>query len=197
MEEAKKKVTGGSRTRSIAFVGLSIAIMAVSAWVTIPLGPIPFTLQMFALAFAILVLTPRQCIAAVAGYLALGAIGVPVFSGMRGGIGVLAGPTGGYLWGYLLGAAAALVVLMVLRSRFPQSAKRDSGVKGLVVDVVACLMFVAVAYVCGWAQYMAVAGVGPVASFMTTVAPFVVVDVIKVVAAAICARAVRAAVPQR
>lgn len=197
MEEAKKKVVGGSRTRSIAFVGLSIAIMAVSAWVTIPLGPIPFTLQMFALAFAILVLTPRQCIAAVAGYLALGAIGVPVFSGMRGGIGVLAGPTGGYLWGYLLGAACALLVLMALRARFPKLAERSAGVKGLVVDVLACLVFVAVAYVCGWSQYMAVAGVGPVASFMTTVAPFVVVDVIKVVAAAVCARAVRAALPQR
>lgn len=196
MDQAKKKVSGGSHTRSIAFVGLSIAIMAVSAWVTVPLGAIPLTLQMFAFSFAILVLTPKQCIAAVAGYLALGAVGVPVFSGMRGGIGVLAGTTGGYLWGYLLGAAAAILVISVLRSRLHISeSKMDT--KSLVVDVVGCLAFVAVAYVCGWAQYMAVAGVGPVASFAATVAPFIVIDFVKVVAAAICARAVRAALPKR
>ena len=88
------RVAGSSRTRSIAFVGLTIAVMAVSAWVTIPLGPVPFTLQMFAMAFAVVVLTPREAIAAIAGYLALGAVGVPVFSGMRGGIGVLAGRYG-------------------------------------------------------------------------------------------------------
>lgn len=196
MEQAKNKVGEASRTRSIAFVGLTIAIMAVSAWVTIPLGPIPITLQMFAFAFAILALTPSQCIAAVAGYLAIGALGVPVFSGMRGGIGVLAGPTGGYLWGYLLGAAAALIVLGALRKRlFPEG--KSTGAKGLAVDVGACLVFVAVAYVCGWAQFMVVAGVGPVASFVSTVAPFVVIDVVKVIAAAVCARAVRAAIPQR
>ena len=107
MEEVKARKGAAARTRSLAFVGLSIAIMAVSAWVTVPLGPVPFTLQMFALVFAIVVLTPRECIAAVTGYLLLGAVGLPVFSGMRGGIGVLAGPTGGFLWGYLLGAAAA------------------------------------------------------------------------------------------
>ena len=185
-----------SRTRSIAFTGLTIAIMAVSAWVTVPLGPVPFTLQIFAFAFAILVLQPKECLAAVIGYLILGAVGVPVFSGMRGGIGVLAGPTGGFLWGYLLGAAAALAVLIVLRRRFGTEEPR-SGAKGLAVDVVAALVFVAVSYVCGWVQYMAVAGVGPEAAFATTIAPFVIVDVVKTVAAALCARAVRVAVPRR
>lgn len=98
---------GDQRTRSVVFVGLTIAIMAVSAWVVVPLGPIPFTLQMFAITFAIVVLSPKEAIAAITGYLLLGAVGVPVFSGMRGGIGVLAGPTGGFLWGYLFGVAAA------------------------------------------------------------------------------------------
>lgn len=199
MQEARTRVRGrgsASRTRSIAFVGLSIAIMAVSAWVAIPFGPVLFTLQMFALAFAILVLTPKQCMAAIAGYLAIGAIGVPVFSGMRGGIGMLAGPTGGYLWGYLLGAVAALLVLRALRRRFGTEGTR-SGAKGLVVDVAATLVFVAVTYVCGWAQFMVVTGVGPEAAFVATVAPFAALDVVKMVAAAVCARAVRTAVPQR
>ena len=93
MESTKTRSEATQRTRSVVFVGLTIAIMAVSAWVVVPLGPIPFTLQMFAITFAIVVLSPKEAIAAITGYLLLGAVGVPVFSGMRGGIGVLAGPT--------------------------------------------------------------------------------------------------------
>lgn len=177
-----------SRTRSIAFTALSIAIMAVSAWVTVPIGPVPFTLQMFAVTFAILVLTPKQAICAIAGYLVLGAIGVPVFSGMRGGIGVLMGPTGGFLWGYLIGVSLAVGVLALFRSR---------GVDNFFVGVLCGLVFTAVAYVCGWFQYMFVAGVGPFDSFLVTVAPFIVVDIVKIVAATACARAVIRALPTR
>lgn len=198
-----------SRTRSIAFVGLTIAIMAVSAWVTVPLGPIPFTLQMFAVMFAIVVLKPQEAIAAIVGYLLLGAIGVPVFSGMRGGVGVLAGPTGGFLWGYLFGVAAAVLLLMVVRSRSarreaqadPASAAALTGMQKVLgflrvagVEIVAGILFTAISYLCGWAQYMAVAGVGPEAAFLACVAPFVVVDLIKIVAAVACARAVKAIV---
>lgn len=198
-----------SRTRSIAFVGLTIAIMVVSAWVTVPLGPIPFTLQMFAVTFAIVVLKPQEAIAAIVGYLLLGAIGVPVFSGMRGGVGVLAGPTGGFLWGYLFGVAAAVLLLMVVRSRSarreaqadPASAAALTGMQKVLgflrvagVEIVAGILFTAISYLCGWAQYMAVAGVGPEAAFLACVAPFVVVDLIKIVAAVACARAVKAIV---
>lgn len=198
-----------SRTRSIAFIGLTIAIMAVSAWVTVPLGPIPFTLQMFAVTFAIVVLKPQEAIAAIAGYLLLGAIGVPVFSGMRGGVGVLAGPTGGFLWGYLFGVAAAVLLLMVVRSRSarreaqadPASAAALTGMQKVLgflrvagIEIVAGILFTTISYLCGWAQYMAVAGVGPEAAFLACIAPFVVVDLIKIVAAVACARAVKAIV---
>lgn len=176
-----------SRTRSIAFVALTIAIMAVSAAISIPIGPVPFTLQMFAITFAIIVLTPKQALCAIAGYLALGAIGVPVFSGMRGGFGILLGPTGGFLWGYLAGVALAVGFLAFMRSR---------GIDNFATGVIAGMLFTLVAYVCGWAQYMAVANVGPAASFAVTVAPFVIVDIIKVVAATAVARAVIRAVPR-
>ena len=103
------------KTRSMAYVALCIAVMAVSAWVTVPIGPVPVTLQMFAFTFAIVVLSPKECIAATAGYLLLGAVGLPVFSGMQGGLAKLMGPTGGFLWGYLVGVAVACVLLAALR----------------------------------------------------------------------------------
>lgn len=197
---AAAKTRPGSRARSIAFVGLTIALMGVSAWVAIPFGPILLTLQMFALSFAILVLTPRQCMAAVAGYLVLGAIGLPMFSGMRGGIGMLLGPTGGYLWGYLLGAGAALLVRGALRraAGFGRGVNRAAlrGAKAFAVDLTACLVLVAISYVCGCFQYAAVVGVDLAASFVVTVVPFAIPDVLKSVAAVICARAVNRAVPR-
>ncbi len=185
MEKTGKQVKAltatDSRSRAVAFTALSIAIMAVSAWVTVPIGPVPFTLQMFAVTFAILVLAPKQAIGAIAGYLVLGAIGVPVFSGMRGGIGVLLGPTGGFLWGYLIGVTVAVGVLALFRRR---------GIDNFAVGVACGLVFTAIAYACGWLQYMFVANVGPVQSLLVTVAPFIVVDIVKIVAATAVARTV-------
>ena len=186
--QVKALTQTSSRSRAIAFTALSIAIMAVSAWITVPIGPVPFTLQMFAVTFAIIVLEPKQAIAAVAGYLALGAIGVPVFSGMRGGIGVLIGPTGGFLWGYFIGVSLAVGLLALLRRR---------GIDNFATCVAAGVVFTAVAYACGWAQYMAVANVGPLQSLAVTVAPFIVVDLVKIIAATAVARTVIRAVPTR
>ena len=192
MERVNKQVkplaATDSRSRSVAFTALSIAIIAVSAWITVPIGPVPFTLQMFAVTFAILVLAPKQAIGAIAGYLALGAIGVPVFSGMRGGIGVLMGPTGGFLWGYLIGVSVAVGVLSLFRSR---------GIENFGVCVLCGILFTAIAYTCGWFQYMFVASVGPLESFLVTVAPFIVVDLIKIIAATAVARIVMRTVPLR
>ena len=191
--KVKQGSMGASRTRSIAFVALTIALLGVSAWVSIPIGPVMLTLQMFAVMFAIMVLTPKQCMASIAGYLALGAIGLPMFSGMRGGIGMLMGPTGGYLWGFLLAAVVALLVREGLRR-----AIGEKGVSGpIVVDMVACLAFIIVTYVCGCFQYAAVVGVDLAAAFMVTIAPFAVPDLLKAVAAVLCARAVLRALPKR
>lgn len=184
-----KKAGTGSRTRSIAFVGLTIALMGVSAWVAIPFGPILLTLQMFAISFAILALKPGECMAAILGYLALGAIGLPMFSGMRGGIGMLLGPTGGYLWGYILGVGAALLVRKLLGG--------GTGARAFAVDLGACLVFIAVSYVCGCVQYAAVVGVDMAVAFATTIAPFAIPDILKAVAAVVCARAVTRALPGR
>ena len=203
MEEARRKVSHVSRTRSIAFVGLSIALLAVSAWISIPVGPVPFTLQTFVVVFAFLVLTPRECVAALTGYLALGAVGLPMFSSMRGGIGVLAGPTGGFLWGFLLGAAAAIVLRFALSSALQRrdSLKGGSGTgsakRAMAIDLAAGFLFLAVTYVCGWAQLMAVAAVGPEAAFFTAVGPFIPIDAVKLVAAVLCARAVSSSLPRR
>ena len=198
-----------SRTRSIAFIALSIAIMAVSAWIVVPFGPIPFTLQMFAVTFAVVVLSPAEAMGAITGYLVLGAIGVPVFSSMRGGIGVLMGPTGGFLWGYFFGVAAAVALLWAVRRARgdraftepkPDLTQVQGANKALVFlrnfgfEVLAGVIFTAIAYLCGWFQYQIVAGADPMQAFLVCIAPFIVVDFCKIVAAVLVAEAVRKAV---
>ena len=149
--------------------------------------------------FALLALTPRECLAAIAGYLALGAVGLPMFSGMRGGIGMLLGPTGGYLWGYMLAAAAALAVRAALRRALGGGASggRLAGRRAWAVDLAACLVFIVVTYTCGCVQYAAVVGVDLAAAFAVTIAPFAIPDLVKAVAAVACARAVTRAVGRR
>lgn len=176
------------RTRFVAFCGLSVALMAVSAWITVPFGPVPFTLQTFVMIFVLLALKPKQAIASVVIYLVMGAIGLPMFSSMRGGIGVLAGPTGGFIWGFLLGTLAAIGFLTIT-SKFGSVREK----RPIVLDICAAFMFELVIYVCGWAQLTLVANLSPAVAFATAVVPFIIIDVIKMIAAVFTARAVRRA----
>ena len=181
-----EKVKNTSRAQSIVRIALTIAIMAVSAWISSPIGPVPFTLQCFAVAFAICVLPAKECLASVGGYLVLGAFGVPVFSSMRGGISILAGVTGGFLWGYFIGALAGLAVLAAF--------KKMGKDRTFVACLCACVAYLLCTYFCGTVQFMGVAGASVQAALAACVIPFVPVDVAKLVAASLVARAVDRAV---
>lgn len=90
------------KARNMVQVALFAALLAACAWISIPAGDIAFTLQTFGVALALLLLGGKQGTLAVLIYLLLGAAGLPVFSGFRGGAGMLLGTTGGYLTGFLL-----------------------------------------------------------------------------------------------
>lgn len=188
---ATTATASASRTRSIAFVALSIALMAVGAWVTVPLGPVPFTLQIFVLTFVLVVLEPKLAMAAVVGYIALGAIGVPVFSSMRGGIGVLAGPTGGFLWGYIVGFAAAIGVGSLIKPKEGGRTIAGFAASEVVRAFVMGFVYLLCAYVCGWFQLMIVLALTPEAAFASAVAPFILVDIVKIVVAVFIALTVK------
>ena len=83
------------------------AVTAVAAQISIPTPPIPFTLQVLAVILSGLLLGPRYGALAQAVYVLAGAVGVPVFAGFSGGLGVILGPTGGYLISYPIAAAVA------------------------------------------------------------------------------------------
>ena len=175
-----------TQTKSVAFIGISVALLAVSAWFTIPIGPVPVTLQVFVYIFLIMALPKKEAIAAIALYVAIGTAGLPVFSSMRGGISVVAGPTGGFLWGAILAAVAAVLVISLLQ-KFTKAKSDNAQTANLLPDTwvyfVASFVFLAVLYLSGWAQLMYVAHMDAASAFAAGVAPFVLIDSVKIIAA--------------
>lgn len=157
--------------RKVAHAGIAAALLAVSAWVTIPLGPVPFTLQTMVLALLPAALDRASALLAVFVYLLIGAIGLPVFAGFGAGMGTLAGPTGGFLWGFLLGMAAATTLVRLLPRSLPLMARTLAG------DALLEL----ITYTCGTLQLMLVMGVGASQALVIAVLPFLLPDVVKVV----------------
>lgn len=86
----------------MTYIAMGAALIAVGAWLQVPMVPplVPFTMQTFAVFTVVLTLGWRRGLAATAVYILLGAVGVPVFAGFRGGVGVLLGSTGGYTLGF-------------------------------------------------------------------------------------------------
>ena len=88
------------KTKDMAYIALMAVLISVCSWLSVP-AAIPFTMQTFAVFTALLLLGGRRGSIAVAVYIALGAVGLPVFSGFAGGVGKLMGPSGGYIFGFL------------------------------------------------------------------------------------------------
>ena len=172
-----------SSARRVTTTALLAALLAASAAISIPFGTVPATLQVLVLVLIALVMPRSWAAFAVAVYLLVGAVGLPVFSGMRGGLGVLAGPTGGYLFGFLVGAPAGAWVRRLL----------DRTASAAAADSVAAVVVVAIVYAIGWAQLVLVTGMSPVAGLVAGVVPFVVPDALKATAAVLLAPLVRRA----
>lgn len=94
------------KIRDMVLCALFTALMCLCAWITVPISDIALTMQTFALFLTLGLLGGKRGSIVCLVYLLLGAVGLPVFSGFRGGLGALLGATGGYLWGF---AVAALI----------------------------------------------------------------------------------------
>ncbi len=99
-----------SRSRLVAISSLFAALTAAGAWISIPFFPVPLTLQTFFVYLAVLVLG-RHAFFSQAIYIGMGLLGLPVFARGLSGYGVLLGPTGGFLIGFLVGSLAGGAIM--------------------------------------------------------------------------------------
>lgn len=162
------------KARDMTQIALFAALIAICAWLSIP-ATVPFTLQAFAVFLAAGVLGGKNGTLAVLVYLLLGAAGLPVFSGFRGGIGVLLGATGGYLIGFI---GTALVMWGVSRLA-------GDGAIALLLGMAAGLL-VCYAFGTAWFLLVYLRTTGPVtlAAVLTwCVFPFIVPDIGKMLLA--------------
>lgn len=151
------------KIRKMTRCAMLAALMAVCAWLSVPMGDQAVTLQTFAVFLTLGLLGGRLGTVTVLVYLLLGAVGLPVFAGVRGGVSVLLGPTGGYLWGFALSCLAC----WGLEKRLPRWSC-------FALGLLCC-------YFCGTLWYYVVYAPGalwPV--LLTCVVPYVVPDAVKI-----------------
>lgn len=182
---AKPPANSISRTQRIAKCALLVALLIVSCFFTIPIGPIPFTLQTAVVILIALLCSPAEAALATGVYLLLGAIGLPVFSGMTGGI---IRPSSGFLFSYLIGSfLASALRLQIVRLWGKTTTMR------ILADVVCAACIIVVSDLLGWFWMAAYANMDLVTAFFTADAPFIVIDCCKAVLSIIVANAVRKA----
>lgn len=152
---------------------LFAALICVLSPISIPLGAVPMSLGLLGILITAVSLPPSMSVASVLVYLLLGVCGLPLFSGGGAGLGVLIGPTGGYLWSYLL---VAPLVSLLFRFRVRRA---PDGVSGWRVAV-ACLCGVLICYACGTVQYSLVTHTALSVALSVCVLPFVLLDLFKI-----------------
>lgn len=139
--------------------------MAICAWISIPLFHLSYTLQTLAVFLTLFTLGGKRGTLTIGIYLLLGGVGLPVFSGFRGGLGALLGVTGGFLWGFLL---TGLVYWALERICKPL---------GIVLGMALC-------YLAGSIWYSVYMGnIGIAAALLQCVAPYLIPDILKIILA--------------
>lgn len=170
------------RVHRMAVCAVMAAVMCVLAPISIPIGPISITGGTLAIYLTAYLLGGRWGTAAALVYLLVGFVGLPVFSNYMGGAERLAGPTGGYLVGYLpMMLLAGSVVELTLRRSGGQGKKGTA--MALVFQFLGMALATAVLYAFGTAWYCVQAGVGVQKALAACVLPFIPFDLVKIVIA--------------
>lgn len=149
----------------MTLTALFAVITVLCSWLSIPWA-IPFTLQTFAVFSALLFLGGKRGITAIAVYILLGCVGLPVFHSFSGGIGTMLGPTGGFITGFLLLGITYLLIT------------KTAG-NSLKIKTVALLSGLLLCYFTGCLQFAVVSHASFKAAFTSCVLPFILPDLVK------------------
>ena len=170
------------KTYDLVHIGVFTVLMAICSWISIPMA-VPVTLQTFGVFMAVGVLGGKRGTLSVLVFILLGAVGVPVFAGFTGGVGVLAGTTGGYIVGFLFSA-----LVMWAMEKLPGN-RAAVQILSMIVGLVVCYAFGTV-----WFMAVYLRSTGPVslaAVLGWCVIPFIIPDLIKIALAYVLSRRVR------
>ncbi|MBM7587741.1 biotin transport system substrate-specific component [Bacillus pakistanensis] len=122
-----------SKLRMMIQCGIFAAITAVLAQVEVPLPLVPISGQTLAVGLTATILGSRYGALAMVCYAALGAVGLPVFAGLKGGAQVLVGPTGGYIFGFI--ATAFVTGLILERTKYNLTMAMIANTAGMIITL--------------------------------------------------------------
>ena len=159
---------------------LMAALMCALGPLSVPIGPIPVTLTNLVIYLAVWLLGSKGATIRTLVYLLLGAVGLPVFSGFQGGLAKLAGPTGGYLVGFLLVA--------FLGGLFVEKSKRN-----VLISIAGMIVGTALLYLLGTAWFVIQTGSELGHALSLCVYPFIPFDLGKIVLASLFGKLIRGA----
>ena len=160
----------GIRMLCLSAIFTALTVICTMINIPIPIGPVPINLATLSVLLAGGILGSKYGTLSQLCYLLMGAIGLPVFSNFSGGLAKLFGPTGGYIWGYIL---AAFLVGMIVE-RF--GTKVRFMIVGMAVGSAGC-------YLLGTIWFIFVTGSTPAVALMTCVIPFLPGNTVKIAAA--------------
>ncbi|MCI5869682.1 MAG: biotin transporter BioY [Dorea sp.] len=175
-----------SKTYDMAYIAIFAVLMAICSWISIPMA-VPFTLQTFGVFMAVGVLGGKRGTLAVLIYILLGAVGVPVFAGFSGGIGVLLNTTGGYIVGFLFSA----LVMWGMETLWGK--KPVVQIASMLVGLIVCYALGTIWFMVVYARNTGAVGLGTVLGWC--VIPFIIPDLIKIALAFVLSRRLRNYVP--
>ncbi len=156
--------------RKTAIIGILAALICIFSPLSLPAGAIPISLSTLAIYIVSSSVNKKYSVAAVAVYILIGAVGLPVFSSFTGGLQCITGYTGGYIVGYI----PCALIIGILTDRFENSR---------IIYPLSMIAGTAVCYLCGTLWYMHRAECGLAEAFAICVIPFIPGDIIKIAAA--------------
>jgi len=168
-----------SQLKRMVYAAMFGALTAIGSMIVIPMQPVPITLQSLFSSLAGFLLGGYTGALSQIVYVLMGVIGLPVFAGGKAGLGILLGPTGGYLIGFIV--AAYVIGKMV-------EARKESGLVWITISLVAGNLVI---YTLGVMQLSLVAQISVVKALLAGVVPFLIGDVLKLAAAALIAYKLR------
>lgn len=175
-----KAASTRENTRDMIYIAMFAIIIAICSWISVP-ATVPFTLQTFGVFVTVGVLGGKRGSLSVLVYLLLGLIGVPVFAGFSGGVGVLLGSTGGYIIGFLFSA----LVMWGMEMLFGKS--NVVLVISMVVGLLVCYLFGTIWFMSVYAR--TTGAIGVMTALGWCVFPYIIPDGIKIaLAMALCKR---------
>lgn len=175
-----------SKTYDMAYIAIFAVLMAVCSWISIP-TTVPFTLQTFGGFMAVGILGGKRGTLSVLVYILLGAIGVPVFAGMSGGIGIILNSTGGYIVGFLLSA----LIMWGIEKLWGK--KPVVQIISMVIGLAACYALGTIWFMMVYTRNTGAVGLGTVLGWC--VIPFIIPDLVKIALAFVLSRRLRKYVP--